>query len=87
MWYNSSRERISGGVIMDKQLSISNLTYLFDTYTDIICKKKNIGWEQFKQLNAKYGILKFIAENREIFDEYSFTDGMKLIEKSLLSKE
>ncbi len=72
---------------MYDQLSISNLTYLFDTYTDIICKKKNIDWEQFKQLNSKYGILKFISENREIFDEYSFTDGMKLIEKSLLNKE
>ena len=64
--------------------TVVGITYLFDKYVDLICSKRKINWKQFCELDEKYKILRYIENNREVFDEYSYTDGLDIIEKYIL---
>lgn len=67
--------------------TLAGLTYLYDLYINEICKRRNIGWDEFKVLNQKYGILNTITKFSEEFNEWDIEDGMKYFDKYVFKDE
>ena len=68
---------------MDKNITCAGLTYLFDLYMKLYCKKHKISEKEFLELDRKYKIFEYIEECEDSFGNMSDNDGIKYIERHI----
>ena len=67
---------------------VNNCIYLMDVISELYRVKYKLTVEQFLDLDAKIGLLKYISENTWYFDECPNKEEMlKIIEKYVNTKE
>lgn len=59
------------------------IIYLWDILSSAYCKKHKISWGDFCELNSKYGVLQFIADNKDVFNHMGTSDSVKEIDNHI----
>lgn len=64
---------------MDKNRTLSGLTYLFTNLSERYCKHYHISMDAFFELDKKYGIFAYIEECDYFFNDNTWLEGVKAI--------